>query len=284
MARNDDLKFNNYAAAFIDLLGQRETLKDCGLLPDKLEEFLPVAKKSIGVIGQLHMSFQTFYEALQEEADGSLVSEEHKERFLRSQKTQLKFQRFSDGLVAFLSLAQDEGYVPITGVYSLIAASGSLCLLGLSIQQPLRGGIEIAWGAELNDNELYGCVVAKSYELESQIAKWPRIVLGPELVRYLDAHEQLPGDELEIQYIRSLAKCCKRMIVVSDDGFHMVDYLGPGFKEYVANSIDSSLFTEAASFVEGQLKHWEQMSDETLEERYRQLQSYFERNREIWVS
>ncbi len=281
---NNGFRVNNYAAAFIDLLGQREALEGCGLLPDDLEDFLPIARRSIGPILQLHESFHEFYLSLQRTVDGSVVPEEYRERFIESQKTDLRFQRFSDGLVAFLSLANDEKYLPMNGLYSLLASTGSLCLLGLSKKQPLRGGIEIAWGAELNNNELYGCVVAKSYELESEIAKYPRIVIGPEFLRYLDLHEILEGEEPEAQYVRSLASMCKRMIHRDDDGIFMVDYLGQSFKRYVAHGVDLALYTNAANFVDEQLEYWGKELNEKLQTRYGLLQTYFERNKGYWVA
>lgn len=277
-------RINNYAAVFIDLLGQRDALRGCGLLPDKLDEFIPIARKTIGPIVGLHNEFRQFYESLQAQSDPSVVAEENREKYLKATRTALRFQRFSDGLVAYLSLAHDQDYFPINGVYSLIAASGSLCFLDLAKRQPLRGGLEIAWGAELNEDELYGCVVAKSYELESKIAKYPRIALGSEIVGYLENHARLPGDDLDTQYIRELARICTAMIVVADDGVPMVDYLGAGFKKYIANNVTDELYTKAAQFVDSQIVHWERIGNDTLHARYLELRKYFEKNKENWVS
>ena len=71
----DTYKVNNYAAAFIDLLGQRAALRGCGLLPDTREEFLPIARETIGVVQWLHTAFEQFYTELKKEAG---PSESHK--------------------------------------------------------------------------------------------------------------------------------------------------------------------------------------------------------------
>ena len=273
-----DLRVNNYAVAFIDVLGQRAALRGCGLLPDSKEEFLPLARHTVGVIQRLHQSFEQFYTAFHETANVSLVSEQHRNHFARQQQTKLKFQRFSDGLVAFVSLSSEENHLPINGVYGLLAAAGALCLLGLAVRQPIRGGMDIAWGAELNDSELYGCAVAKSYELESAIAKYPRIALGQEVIRYLDAHAQSLDNGLDAQYVRALAGYCKEMIAMADDGVHIVDYLGSGFRKYITNSVDASLYTEAAAYVSEQLQYWTEKEDPKLKFRYQQLQAYFNEN------
>jgi hypothetical protein len=56
-----DIKVNNYAAAFIDILGQREELKGCGLLPDNKDEVISIVKKTVEVIRRLHSQFEEFY-------------------------------------------------------------------------------------------------------------------------------------------------------------------------------------------------------------------------------
>jgi len=277
-----NLFVSNYVATFIDVLGQRAALRGCGLLPSSREEFLPVARSTVGVIQHLHKSFGEFYEGFQAAADPSLVPEELGERFQASQKTTVRFQRFSDGLVAFAPVMEKEGQLPINGAYSLLAASGALCLLGLAIRQPLRGGIEVAWGVELNDSELYGCVVAKSYELESAVAEYPRIVIGDELIRYFDAHQEFPGHTPEAEIVRSLATWCKELTTIDDDGVPMVHYLGPRFRENLMDEVDPLLYAEAAEFVAEQLEHWTAEGDAKLISRYQRLQSYFARNRETW--
>jgi hypothetical protein len=279
---SDDMLVSNYVAAFIDVLGQRAALHGCGLLPASLEEFLPVARSSIGVIQQLHESFAHFYDAFHTPADPSLVPDALKERFQASQKTEVGFQRFSDGLVVYAPLMEEEGYLSITDVYGLLAASGALCLLGLSIRQPLRGGIDLAWGVELNHSELYGCVVAKSYELESNVAEYPRIVIGDELIRYFDAYQDYPGQTPEAELIRTLATWCKEMTTIDEDGVPIIHYLGPRFRENLIEGVDPSIFTDAAAYVEEQLDRWVDVGDEKLVSRYRRLQSYFNENRGTW--
>lgn len=58
-----------------------------------------------------------------------------------------------------------------------MGACGLVCFRGLAKGDPVRVGLDIARGVELKDNELYGCVVAKSHSLENQIAGYPRIAV-----------------------------------------------------------------------------------------------------------
>jgi hypothetical protein len=213
---------------------------------------------------------------LQRAPNTALVRPEHREEFVRQQRSELKYQRFSDGLVGYVSLAADVS-VRMNGVYALIGAAGSLCFISLAARQPIRGGIEIAWGAELNEDELYGCVVAKSYELESKIARYPRIALGSELVRYLDQHERMPGDDPESEYVRQLSTLCKELIIVSGDGVPSVHFLGDGFRKYVTRDQHPALYRDAAQCVSAQLARSSERGDEKLLSRYRELDAYFQR-------
>ena len=57
----------NYAAAFIDLLGQKEALAGCSVVPNhqneaSRNEFLSMIKASIGAIKKLHQSCQDFFD------------------------------------------------------------------------------------------------------------------------------------------------------------------------------------------------------------------------------
>jgi hypothetical protein len=280
---SENLKVSNYAAAFIDLLGQRDIMDGCGLLPHNKDEFIEIAKRSVGAISQLHSSFDKFYEALTDNVTTLLLPEEQREAFSHFQATKLKFQRFSDGLVVFLSLANEAQHSPVNGIFGLISAAGSLCLLGLASKKPIRGGADIAWGVELNDSELYGCVIAKAYELESEVAKYPRIVLGKEVVDYLNSLLQLPGNELNTQYGRAMAKACLEMICVAPDGVYMVDFLGEGFRRHIANSLENSVYYDARSYVESQEEHWRGKNSSKLADRYKILLEYFQARESEWV-
>jgi hypothetical protein len=48
-------------------------------------------------------------------------------------------------------------------------------------KRPVRGGIEIGLGAELDDREIFGSGISEAYRLESKIADWPRILIGKQL-------------------------------------------------------------------------------------------------------
>lgn len=278
-----DLVISNHAAAFIDLLGQRDQLRGCGLLPDNKDEVISIARKTIATVRKLHSSFEDFYSALTTDRVIRIeVPDGQRCELDKLQRIGLKYQRFSDGLVIYLSLRGDIRPEILNGLYGLIASCGSLCLLGLIQRAPIRGGVDVAWGVELNNNELYGCVVAKAYELESEIAKYPRVVVGEHAVNYLNLTKELKGDDVGSRYSREIASVCLSMLARDSDGAIIIDYLGSGFKKYMAATLDMSAYQHAYSYVEEQIKHWGSEKNDKLLERYKMLKEYFGQNRGNW--
>ncbi|HEO66329.1 MAG TPA: hypothetical protein ENI73_10750 [Spirochaetes bacterium] len=276
-----DYQINNFAAAFIDILGQQDQLSGCGLLPDMSVsenkiKFLDKVNKTIGIIQELHKTFDILYETYMENQAGLKVPPEMKEDYERISKTELKYQRFSDGLVLFLSLGEDSESLPVNGLFALIGVCGSLAFMGLTKKQPIRAGLDIAWGVELNDNELYGCVVSKAYRLESIVAQYPRVVVGDEIVNYLKQLNSQVSDDVVTQYNKSLANICLEMIAEDYDGNYIVDYLGSAFTDFIAKELDESAYKDAFDFVLEQEKLWKDEKHTKLVTRYHILRKYFE--------
>jgi hypothetical protein len=51
----------------------------------------------------------------------------------------------------------------------------------MSRHTPIRGAVEVGKGFEWPEGGVYGPIMADVYELESQIAYYPRIVIGQDL-------------------------------------------------------------------------------------------------------
>jgi hypothetical protein len=201
----------------------------------------------------------------------------------KMRKTNLKFQRFSDGLVAYVSLGDPSVPVPLNSVFGLMGACGGLCLLGLATGEPLRIGLEVAWGVELGENELYGCVVAKSHELESKVAGYPRVVVGDQFIEFLMAHSIQEEKNNYSSLNKRVAQHCLEMIAIDYDGYHIIDYLGPGYKKYCSTDIDAEVYDRAFKFVSEQLVKWRAAKRSDLALRYTLLASYFEHNKKHWT-
>lgn len=192
------------------------------------------------------------------------------------QATRIKVQRWSDGLMPFVSMGDMDIKCRMNGIFGMFGLAGSLCLNGLATRRPIRGAIEVAWAAELHDRELYGAAVARAYELESEIAQYPRIVVGPEAVKLLEVHAQNPNQDIYSQNDRELAKICLAMVAQDDDGHWLLHYLGEQFQLAVSHSHHAKLYNAARKFVVAQLAEHQANRNSKLAFRYSHLLQYFD--------
>lgn len=282
MNDKESLNIGNYCVSFIDLLGQRMEYEKEGRLPDfksaeEKEQFIKKLRDTIGRIDALQGSSNTFLNAAldyksprREELQPDL-----KRTYDEMKEVHLKQQRWSDGLVYFVSLMEGDVKCPMCGVYTVFVATGGLCFLGLASKIPLRGSIDIAWAAELHEGELYGAAVAKAYELESQVAQYPRIVVGPRAVDYLIANINNSSSDIYSKFNRELAKTCYGMLAQDCDGYYFVHYLGDVFHQIATQGLHQELYQASMKFVLEQCKKWRDERNTKLSLRYNQLLSYF---------
>lgn len=283
MDKKSDLEVNYYLVAFIDILGQQEAMKNFKGLPDtnnkeQIAEFLKSVKDTFGVIDSFHQHFKNYFDAFIKTDKEFPLS-----KIIRS--NDIKFQRFSDGLVIFLSLKSDINTLPIQSIFGILSACASIFILWLSQGRPLRGGVEIGLGTEMNENEIYGPVVAEAYNLESKIARYPRIVVGEELKRYLYAHakEDSGSSDIYSKLRIEFAKICMDLLAQDDDGYTIIDYLGEGFKKNVAKEVGTEQFvSNAYEFIKKQSDKWQQQKNSKLAFRYTLIRDYFEARLHLW--
>lgn len=284
----EELHVSNYCACFIDLLGQKNALNGQSIMPElttdkEKSDFLNIVKQSVGAIERLQQQAQNFRQGKKRAFSiREQLNEEEKVLYDEMKKAVAKQQRWSDGLVYYSSLDTESNKCPMNAVMEIFMLAGALCFLGLAHKQPIRGAIETAWGVELHENELYGAVVANSYVLESQIAQYPRIVVGEKTMDYLNAYIASPADTTDILalYNRNCAQLCLNMTAIDQDGHHVIDYLGNEFTRSVTNSGSSELFKLAYKFICEQYELHKENKNSKLALRYTWLRGYFHQNRE----
>lgn len=254
----------NYCMSFIDLLGQRDALRGQGLLPIIKSEtddsaFQDILRDTVGPILRLQRDVDAIVDAAVANQDSPLrmsLTEEERAVYDEMQLKRVKTQYWSDGFIRFVCLGDQAIKCPLNGITEIFQFTGNFCLLGLAQRHPVRGAIDLAWGVDLPASGLYGPVVANSYELESEVAQYPRIVVGQRVVEFLEAHRANTGADPFTRVNRNFAKLCLAMLVQDIDGHWIVHYLGVAFQFSVTDTRHRFFYDKARAFVVDQLEEY----------------------------
>ena len=154
----------------------------------------------------------------------------------------------------------------VADVYRSLLAAGSMWLLGLSTNHPIRGGMEIGTGIDIDPGEIYGQALESAYHLESKVAKLPRIVVGPECVRFLKAvRGSGRASDVRSRLAASMADLCLPMLRQDTDGNMVVHGLGKAMLEQTRDVPDfRDQFSLAHDNVRAHCRHFRVAGDEKL--------------------
>lgn len=285
----DKINIGYYVVCFIDLLGQQDRLRALRSLPDKADEaqmaaFVHALKETYGVVSGTRELFGNFFKSFSAErqTDVSTLTPEQRHQYSQMTNNPIHTASFSDSVVAFTSLATDRNKLPVGGVYGVIAAASSIALLSLTTGHPVRGGIDIGIGMEIEEGEIYGPCLARAYALESRTAQYPRILVGQECLNYL--HQTLKHEPKDVyaQAGVATAKVCLDLLTVDDDGCAIVDYLGETFRSSIANSLDKQTVKKAYDNVIKFSEISRDTNDTKKAFRFTLLRNYFEHRLTEW--
>jgi hypothetical protein len=156
-------------------------------------------------------------------------------------------------------------------------------LTALASKHPLRGGIDVGLATEIGPGEIYGTALERAYLLECRVAKYPRLVIGDELWKYLNAalthfeSQTTPAAKA----ITAIVK--KTMQIATDaDGHRVLDYLGPVMVENGGPDHGQLMIQPAYNFVLAEQKLMLSKGDPELIGRNFLLRRYFESRLGPW--
>jgi len=267
----DDKYLCYYLVAFIDLLGQKEELLKFTKLPNERDEhelqgFREQFKKTYGRAKALHDAFDIFLKNLYDPA---------KRPFSQVLFTNdIKYKRFADGIAIYLPLMQTGDNMPVEGVNGILLACAFTKISLLEQGIPLRGGIDVDLGFEIEENDIYGPCIVKAYQLESEIAKYPRIVVGDGLLKYLYSSINNFDESTWGRLNKVMAESSLELITNDSDGYPILDYMGEGFIKATNNHLKAEVFLKAYSFVENELDKWKEQRNSKLAFRYSLMLNY----------
>lgn len=272
-------KLGHHLVAFLDVLGQRDKFRGLKKPTSEQEEgeVKEVLRQTAGFVTELRTVFQNQFEAFEA---GTPNMRRHTKEGVRP-----SFTGFSDSFVTSVPL-REEGHelVPVVTVFSGLSAACVVMLTALASKHPLRGGIDVGLATEIGPGEIYGTALERAYLLESRVAKYPRLVIGDELWRYLNAaltHFESQTTPVA-KAITAIVKKTMQMIVTDADGHRILDYLGPVTAENAGPDHGQLMIQPAYNFVLAEQKLMLEKGDPELIGRYVLLRRYFEPRLGTW--
>jgi len=272
-------KLGHHLVAFLDVLGQRDGLRGLKKPANAQEEdeVKEVLRQMAGFVVELRTVFQNQFEAFEA---GTPSMQRHTKEPLRP-----SFTGFSDSFVTSVPL-REEGHelVPIVTVFSALSAACVVMLTALASKHPLRGGIDVGLATEIGPGEIYGTALERAYLLECRVAKYPRLVIGDELWKYLNAaltHFESQTTPVA-KAITAIVRKTMQMIVTDADGRRVLDYLGLVMVENAGPDHGQLMIQPAYDFVLTEQKLMLSKGDPELIGRYVLLRRYFESRLGPW--
>jgi len=282
---DDKVVFGLYVVALIDFLGQSSELAKWDFAPanpDQGAEWFRAVQASVGRVLAWRTRFEECFR--QARAHGERFSQQFSEgqpvelrqRVDEFRKTSLHAAHFSDTLIFYSPLQNEYGYWQVANVASMIATCGTLMLEALARKTVFRGAIEIGMLSRFPTDEPYGPALAKAHDLEAKVADYPRIIVGPDLVSYLDATLRNPKTAAAAMSNRNVAAICHEFIAQDAHGCWIVDYLSEKLAGPTAGtSLRHQVLGEARAFVQAELDRFTKAGDAELAKRYERLLAYF---------
>ncbi len=248
-ARRDhhEIVTKNYVVACIDVLGQEERLRGFPKLirdtsSDKADKLTMAIKETYGRVNAVRKLIAGFLkeedEPPSDHSSHQSFTERQKDEFRKIRYARIAVKHFSDMTVFYAPLRSEKGAMTLIPIQRMLWASAMSMLYSFASGIAVRGGIEIGAALDLPDFEIYGSAYYGAYNLESKIAKYPRIVLGDELMNYVDLWRRSEDDSPQSKLNKTVSSMCLNMVCEDADGRPILDFLSPDISAMFGHSQD----------------------------------------------
>jgi hypothetical protein len=283
--KSNHLHYANYVVSFLDLLGQSDQLLATPSLVPKTSDKNTLVEFENGLLNtfvpttQIQRDFESAFAPLTAPPWLKKLPVEHQKTFKKSRKNRVKFQRFSDGHIAYLDLSNEHTFERAFNISRIITGCCSAMISSLSRGHPIRGGIAIGWGIEFEKN-FYGAVIAKAHHLESKVAHYPRIVIDDYVMQYLRGIIKESANNPMVSMLNTNEAEIALSHIVQDeyDGQWVVNYLGPIFLDNDMKNDALGLIKNAHDFVKSEFQKYKAKGSSPntkLAMRYAMVDHYF---------
>ena len=278
-----------YCVAILNISNQREMIGKVESLPISISEWQEFDKQVIREIGptfRLRKLFLKLFDAYstqrfsQKDYDLPILELYKKvERTLRRYLPKLKV--FADTVIIYVPLSDSKREIYADGLFrTLLSIAGTYIQL-MAGGYIIRGGLDVGVGIEVEQDEIYGPVVLKAYNLESKIAKYPRVVLGENFAKFLKLLTSDYSNSDHAKYNKAISVKCSELLFEDGDGSYALDYLGIAFRDF-AGATMIKYIDKAKWFVNQQIGEAKSKRQTELFLGYHRLQDYFEYQMPYW--
>lgn len=288
--KTNNLTLGYYVVAFIDLLGQQEFLRNLTSLPgSKTPQEIEIIKKDLkntyGAVKGMRKFFSDSFESFSRRPtkDLSEFTVQQRKEYNSLNNNPIKIQNFSDSVVIYMPLiTTDTAKLPIRGIWGIFGAAATTFMCCLAAGHPIRGAIDVGIGMDITKNEIYGPALSRAYTLESRIAKYPRIIIGNELINYLKQLNNQTQPDLTSRTSKQMAGYCLDCLAEDDDGYPILDYLGENYRQCFGDVIDANVIDKAYNQILNFCAKFQSTNNTKLAFRYTLLRNYFENRLPLW--
>jgi len=243
---SESAPFRFFAVLWLDLLGQKDSLRRAvNFVPDDgsgQATFDDISREASRVFIWRNKIKQIANQLTGSPIDFQLQTLEPDEVVSAMEMTSIvtaapiSINYLGDATMLYVPLAYGNGQNPYA-VVSLIAAASRIMLMSLQEGRPIRGALDVGLGTDNSANSLYGPILLNVYELETNHAQWPRIVVGSNLNKYFAACEGLASSTSSVERLVSKMVLSGRSLLCNDptDGYDCIDYAGKLAKSMFPN-------------------------------------------------
>jgi hypothetical protein len=291
MAEEGTTNLCYHVVFFCDVLGQRTTRSKLRTLPttdEEKAETIKILQQSAGVIVGLRDFFEGYFRGVtKESAFVASLPEEARKQVRHTRPPDPKFRFFSDSFVVWTPTYDEdeelEGCRAIGAVHRTLLAACATHAFALGTHIAIRGGVDVGLGIELRDfGDLYGAALVRAVHLEADVAGYPRIAAGDELLACINAFDRLPVRTPCGQLTRNLARASAELLFTDADGMAALDFLGTRVRASDRGGVLRNVVPSAFTFVAAERSKWRTAGDKKLVSRYDALWSYLCSRAEVW--
>jgi hypothetical protein len=276
--KRHDLYFGGHLVAFVDILGQSDRLDKMKETKWwELQEQTRIAlHETYGRVRKFREIFSGFVARYVKESplDGvfqNILGGEELGIFNQFGPHRIITKELSDALILNFPLVPSNGLLPLKSVYGVLGACASSMLSSLNYGFAVRGAIEIGPCVfDITTKEVYGTALNDAVKFEKQ-ANWPRILIGPNLVAYLEECLELSQETIINQLNINTAKLCLKIVSRDEVGLNFLDYLSPDFLVLLKNK--ARVIEGAVTFIKNQIVEHNDRAN--IKDKYEMIRSYF---------